>query len=195
MSEPISEVQFFDLTEFGFPGYRVGSDGTVWSCKIRRPAGSNWQQMKPSKNKRTGHLKVRLSGIQGEKQWQVHRLVALAFLGPPPPCTIVCHNDGCPVNNRLENLRYDSHSANQYDRAMHTGGYDVPAASKEDLTTNWPQLRERIITAFREGCTKYAIGRMFGVSPARVKEALELIAPERPFPKYQITPTIAPRIG
>ena len=30
MSEPISEVQFFDLTEFGFPGYRVGSDGTVW---------------------------------------------------------------------------------------------------------------------------------------------------------------------
>ncbi len=39
----------------------------------------------------------------------VHRLVALAFLGPPPHKMAweVHHRDGDPANNRVENLEYE----------------------------------------------------------------------------------------
>lgn len=64
---------------------------------------------------------------------RVHRLVALAFLGPPPTLcafshplvsprheqAMVCHNDGNPANNRLENLRYGTAAENCADRVKH----------------------------------------------------------------------------
>ena len=44
----------------------------------------------------------------------VHRLVAFAFLGPPPDKTAweVHHRDGDPANNRVENLEYVTRSQN-----------------------------------------------------------------------------------
>lgn len=44
----------------------------------------------------------------------VHRLVAFAFLGPPPNKTAweVHHRDGDPANNRVENLEYVTRSQN-----------------------------------------------------------------------------------
>jgi hypothetical protein len=51
---------------------------------------------------------------QGGKQrtWNVHRLVAAAFLGPCPPRMVVCHGPGGPGDNRVANLRYASQSEN-----------------------------------------------------------------------------------
>jgi hypothetical protein len=43
-------------------------------------------------------------------------LVAEAFLGPRPVSDVridICHGDNDPYNNRLSNLRYDTHQANQ----------------------------------------------------------------------------------
>ncbi len=50
---------------------------------------------------------------------RVHRLVLLAFIGPSPDGTEGCHNDGNPLNNRLSNLRWDTHEANMLDAARH----------------------------------------------------------------------------
>jgi hypothetical protein len=49
----------------------------------------------------------------------VHRLVLEAFVGPQPPGCEGCHNDGKPGNNRLDNLRWDTHKGNQADRRRH----------------------------------------------------------------------------
>lgn len=49
----------------------------------------------------------------------VHILVAAAFLGPCPEGMEVCHNNGDRLDNRPENLRYDTHSANMLDRREH----------------------------------------------------------------------------
>ncbi len=55
----------------------------------------------------------------GKKPWYVHNLVLLAFVGPRPDDYQCCHNDGNPLNNNLENLRWDTRSANMLDTIRH----------------------------------------------------------------------------
>lgn len=58
--------------------------------------------------------------IDGKRQrWRVHQLVAGLFIGPRPAGLDVCHNDGDPSNNRVENLRYDTASENNLDAVRH----------------------------------------------------------------------------
>lgn len=45
----------------------------------------------------------------------VHLLVLEAFVGPRPAGLHGCHHDDVPTNNRLDNLRWDTPSANRYD--------------------------------------------------------------------------------
>jgi hypothetical protein len=71
---------------------------------------------------RNGYPAVSLSpGTRvGARTYPVHRLVALAFLGPDPfEGAQVCHNDGDRTNPRLDNLRWGSQSDNQRDAVRH----------------------------------------------------------------------------
>ena len=66
---------------------------------------------------REGRLQVVLSRPgHRPRTATVHRLVLEAFVGPCPPGMECCHWDDNPLNNRLDNLRWDTHSANQHDR-------------------------------------------------------------------------------
>lgn len=58
----------------------------------------------------------------------VHRLVLEAFLGPCPDGMEGCHNNGDPTDNRLQNLRWDTHSSNMRDMRIH--GTDRHAAKR-----------------------------------------------------------------
>jgi hypothetical protein len=59
----------------------------------------------------------------------VHRLVALAFVGPRPDGAEVCHINGIKRDNRAANLRYGTRSDNQQDRTRHgTNGHKLTAA-------------------------------------------------------------------
>ena len=60
--------------------------------------------------KETGYYTVKVLN----NDFYVHRLVAFAFLGPPPTAHAweVHHLDGNPSNNRLENLKYVTHQQN-----------------------------------------------------------------------------------
>lgn len=50
----------------------------------------------------------------------VSRLVARAFLGEPQtPGLEACHEDGNQDNNRLDNLRWDTHVGNEADKLRH----------------------------------------------------------------------------
>lgn len=60
-----------------------------------------------------------------KKHWLVHRLVALAFLGPPPFLgAVINHLNGIRQDNRPENLEWTTHTGN----ALHAfaNGLKIP---------------------------------------------------------------------
>lgn len=110
------------------PGYE-GIYAVSNEARVRRLAGSfsalEDRLLTPTLGS-NGYVSVALYRDGHVKGHLVHRLVLRAFHGEPPTGTEACHNDGDPTNNRLENLRWDSHQANCMDKALH--GTDVTAA-------------------------------------------------------------------
>lgn len=73
---------------------------------------------------KVGHLRIHI-GVDGKKLGvMVHRLVLMAFVGLPPDGTEACHGNGIAWDNRIENLRWDTHLNNNRDRKAH-GHYAV----------------------------------------------------------------------
>jgi len=100
----------------GFEGlYDVSDMGQVRSY---RRQGSVWNKRKESMvlklnvNPQTGYLYARLYLNGAETRIPVHRLVLETFIGPCPLGYEACHNDGSRTDNRVENLRWDTHLAN-----------------------------------------------------------------------------------
>lgn len=84
---------------------------------------------------KTGHILVALS-LNGKVHHRyVHRLVLEAFVGPAPQGHECCHYNGNGSDNRLENLRWDTRSANHLDKVRH--GHNQFA-----LRTHCPQGHE-----------------------------------------------------
>jgi hypothetical protein len=95
----------------------------------------------------------------------LHRLVAVAFLGPPPfPEAEACHDDGNPRNNRADNLRWDTHAENMRDIARHgRRAYGVRAGGVLP-DTEALELRNRADA----GSNKRELAEEYGVSVTTV---------------------------
>ena len=110
----------------GYEGiYEVSSHGRVRSVG-RTVAYSNGRVchlegkvLRTPLSKRGGYPCVGLHA-QGERKMRyVHSLVAESFIGTRPEGMEVCHNDGNPANNHLDNLRYGTSSDNELDKVRH----------------------------------------------------------------------------
>lgn len=123
MSE--NTVTFRDVP--GYPGYRVGDDGSVWSCRKHWGLAYNkgttsylsntWRKLKPGIGS-AGHLIVTL--CPGRHTRSVHQLVLEAFVGPCPPGMQCRHfPDRNPANNHLSNLQWGTPKQNAADRVIH----------------------------------------------------------------------------
>jgi hypothetical protein len=145
----------------GFPNYRVGDDGSVWS-RFRGP----WKRMKTPVNKR-GRPYVHLSrGDRGKHRWDVCRLVLWAFVGPCPPGMECCHfPDRNPANNQLGNLRWDTHLANMRDMAI-SGNRRKREVLTEEQTMEAIRLLE-------SGVKRRRIARIVGCKHSTLHDALK----------------------
>lgn len=68
---------------------------------------------------RRGYPVVELSHGTYSRESQVHSQVLAAFRGPREPDQECCHSNGIKTDNRLENLRWDTKSANTMDQVAH----------------------------------------------------------------------------
>ena len=96
----------------------------------------------------------------------VHRLVLEAFIGLCPSGKEAAHFDGDGCNNRLNNLRWCTHSSNQQDKVRHgtnSGGKKLTVV----------QVRE-----LRDECSRVGksstrvIGKRYGVSVTTVRSII-----------------------
>lgn len=102
----------------GFPQYRVTDRGIVYSRRTRISLVPHWTALKP-KTIKSGHLYVNLRHNNMSRMRGVHCLVMEAFWGLCPEGMEVCHNNGNSSDNRLNNLRWDTHYNNLQDRRAH----------------------------------------------------------------------------
>ena len=161
-------VEYRDLAPFGFPGYRVGSDGSVWSRRLRGCGviGGNWKPLASQLANTYGHRKVGLQINRVISIKLVHRLVLEAFVGPCPADMECRHLNGNPADNRLENLAWGTHRQNQADRIAHG---TLPFGVTHPLA----KLTEEQVRAIRAeyaagGITQPALGAKYGVSGSTI---------------------------
>lgn len=163
----------------GFPGYRIGDDGSVWSQWHRQSLGygggikrvqtGEWAELK---QQRSGdvHRRVDLCRDGTVCQRLVHRLVLEAFVGPCPLGMECCHNDGDPTNNRLGNLRWDTRKANRADairHGTHPCGERSPAAK---LTAEQVRAIRREFATGR--VTKTKLANDYGIARSTLQSIL-----------------------
>lgn len=162
----------------GFPGYCVGSDGSVWTC-LRRTGTGRWGHVlvyvpDPS---RWRPLKLRLMGKR-KKRFGVslqragksfnrypHLLVLEAFVGPRPPGLEACHNDGNAFNNHPSNLRWDTPAANKADMVRH--GTRLRGEQVGSAVYTVERVRE-VRRLRSEGWGKRRIAKLFGMPRSSV---------------------------
>lgn len=101
------------------PKYSVSNTGRVRSHKTNNES-KKCQILKPFVD-RDGYLKINLRG-QVRKNFFIHHLVLLAFVGQCPEGKEVNHKNGIKNDNRLDNLEYVTHKQN-IEHCLRTGLY------------------------------------------------------------------------
>jgi hypothetical protein len=150
----------------GAPGYRIGSDGTPWSC--RRKDGSFSDKWKPlSVHRRPYGGRYCVFCIRPERNGKVecryvHITVLEEFVGPAPPDKPECrHLDNDTSHNWLSNLRWGTRQEN-IDDQLRFGTRPVGTkrcnAKLDDLTV------VEVKKLLKQGFRPHSIIKMLGLS-------------------------------
>lgn len=117
----------------GYEGhYQASDDGLIKSLArsyvnksgqtqpIRERILSPGTEVGRTRGNKYATVHLRAPDGKSRRSWKVHQLVARTFHGPPPfPGAEVCHGDGNSLNNRADNLRWDTRAANGVDSVKH----------------------------------------------------------------------------
>lgn len=160
----------------GFPGYEVSDQGRVRSYLKRQ--GREWKGawahaetpqriMRPKISR--GYLVVSLCKNGKRPNFDVHRLVLLAFVGPCPLGMEACHGDGIRHHCSLDNLRWDTVSNNHHDKSKHGTMYCGEKHDKSKLT-NEQVIQIRKLSAQGYSCRQ--IAKLFPVTYGHVAKII-----------------------
>jgi len=165
----------------GYPDYEVSNHGRVRRCK----AAGRWAAghvLRPGEA-HSGHLHVILTAPDRRARKEfVHRLVAKAFIGPPPfDGAMVLHHDDRPANNRPRNLYWGDHRQNVRDAKLNRKGpAEVsqrgaqPGNANSSAVLNEDDVRQ-ILRHLDIGLCGACVARLYGVR----KETIYAIAKGR----------------
>jgi hypothetical protein len=141
-------VEFREIERF--PGYRFGSDGSIWSKRR-----GTWRQRKFDFS--TPYPRLQLLGQS--KSIRVHLLIAEAFHGPKPAGAECRHLDDNRFNNDPSNLVYGTRRQNQEDAVRN--GRLRKLLTTDEASTVVSLLRSHL------DCQ---IARVFDVCPATIRD-------------------------
>lgn len=134
--------------------YEVSSHGRVRSVE-RRVASHDDGRIRVFKSRilrpglRQGYHVVNLSKDGIRAKFYVHRLVLIAFRGEPPPGAECCHYNGIRDDNRLQNLRWDTHLSNVRDTIAHGRHRSIGLYNSEKTHCKRGHLFDEVNTVIR----------------------------------------------
>lgn len=164
MTEQAAALEYRDIP--GFPGYRVGSDGSVWSCRTKAGAlKATWHRLRLSRRRKQRYVTACFRVGPKNHVRYVHRLVLELFVGPCPEGLEARHLNGIPFDNRVENLCWGTRLENVADRERHGTALVGSRHSMAKLTERDIPV---ILRLYELGVTQDMIGEAFGVSGAIV---------------------------
>jgi len=112
----------------GHPGYCIGTNGSLWTCRAYRGLGygkgtesylsANWKRKHPFID-RDGYEVASLSDGPRSQSMRIHALVLSVFVGPRKPGQVCRHLNGVRSCNRLSNLAWGTPLENCQDRESH----------------------------------------------------------------------------
>jgi hypothetical protein len=154
----------------GFPGYRVGDGGSVWSCKRRGPSGKiapgMWRRLHPKVDKKRRRSVILRDESGLRRDMVVARCVLLAFVGPCPDGMEACHfPDRDPGNNALVNLRWDTRKNNFVDRDIHGTTARGERVGRSKMTADGVRLMRKMRD---RGVSYDQLVQAFGVKKTQV---------------------------
>jgi len=154
----------------GYLNYDISNLGNVRSWKKGRYGSREKPRIiKQTLNKPLNRYYVMLSLKGGIKNLCTHTLVAKAFIGPRPDGMDCCHNDGNCINNRVDNLRYDTRKGNFNDMIKHgTRRMGSKIKNSKLIESDIP----KIFSLFKEGFSQRNIAKECGVSQGNISMIL-----------------------
>lgn len=152
-----------------FPGYRVDSDGYVWSLWIlkHRKIGTTQKKLKPYKNN-SGYLTVTIMRDTKRCVCRINRIVCEAFHGPPPTETHeAAHQNGIRTDNRAVNLKWKTRSENVADMILHKTQPYGELHGRAKLTEKQAVIVYKLCQ--KGNFSKIRIGQRFGITRHQVQ--------------------------
>jgi len=157
----------------GQPGYRFGSDGTVWTRLVRTykagrigplyVIGREWVCMNPATM--DGYYVVRLAGCRRIRK--LHALLLEAFVCRRPDGMVARHLDDVRTNNAITNLAWGTYGENSAD-ALKNGGMKTGDRHSNSKITECDAEEVRVATKYR-GYRK-DLAEKFGISVSLVNQ-------------------------
>lgn len=115
--------------------YQVSNLGRIRSLDryIKRGKSGFFKegQIQKLQNNGNGYLYKQLKHEGRYRNFYIHRLVLMVFIGERPDGMVICHKDGDTTNNNLNNLRYDTPLENNIDQFRH--GIEKGKLSNDDV--------------------------------------------------------------
>ncbi len=167
-----SEVEYRSIP--GFPAYRVGSDGSLWSRHKRQQKtgtwNGEWKLQRPGKcGSRLEHRFATLHHDGQKRIVLIHRLVLELFVGPCPDGLESCHENGIGSDNRVSNLRWDTHERNMADQVRHGTARRGESHGRAKVTEEDVQEMKRLR---QEGWTYKQLGERFDLHLSNARRAV-----------------------
>ena len=145
--------------------YYAREDGAIISKKHGK-----YREISQHFNKQNGYYTVRIAEeINKPKTFNVHKLIAVTFIGVCPKGMEVRHIDGNSKNNNPNNLEYGTRLENHSDKIRHgTSGKGSKNSMAKLTEKEVLEIRSKYIHGKR-GCGYIALGNKYGISSGNVK--------------------------
>jgi hypothetical protein len=147
-----------------FPGYRFGSDGSIWSAWHRGPQrkmyiGEKWKRLRLGKNRGYCVLSLRARDNSTHRNVLAHRLILEAFAGPcPANCEARHFPDATRSNNAISNLIWGTRHENHQDKWPQGS---MPHGEGHQNAILTVECVKEIRRLYSQGVTQTALGKKF----------------------------------